>query len=47
MQNVFWVFGAHTILCRGWLGESFPFFKPNFKNLEKARREMGCDEVCH
>lgn len=31
--------------CHVLQGESWPFFRPNFKNMEVARKEMGVDEV--
>ena len=29
----------------GFLGESWPFFRPNFVNMEQYRTDMGVDEV--
>lgn len=28
-----------------FLGESWPFFRPNFVNMEQYRSDMGVDEV--
>ena len=30
----------------GFLGESWPFFRPNFVNMEQMRAEQAADEVC-
>ena len=29
----------------GFLGESWPFFRPNFVNMEQYKTDMGVDEV--
>ena len=29
----------------GFLGESWPFFRPNFVNMEQYRTDVGVDEV--
>ena len=29
----------------GFLGESWPFFRPNFVNMEQYRTDMNVDEV--
>ena len=29
----------------GFLGDTWPFFRPNFKNMEQYRTDMGADEV--
>ena len=34
------------IVVWGFLGEAFPFFKPNFTKMEEYGRDMGADEVC-
>ena len=33
------------IVIWGFLGEAFPFFKPNFTKMEEYGRDMGADEV--
>lgn len=33
------------IVVWGFLGEAFPFFKPNFTKMEEYGRDMGADEV--
>ena len=33
------------IVAWGFLGEAFPFFKPNFTKMEEYGRDMGADEV--
>ena len=33
------------IVVWGFLGEAFPFFKPNFTKMEEYGKDMGADEV--